>query len=130
MSQPSSDQPVLGEPIGSRHSSDGDRTAVPTPLDSRSIREESQSSGSDSISEKPKAAQERNPEREPEEDQRDGETDGWSYGKQLKVSLISLIDHDFTDPLLPPSSITQDFVTGTTAPVPFLALVASCQSDH
>lgn len=83
--------PILGPPITSRHSSDGDRTAVPTPTDSRSIREESQSSGSDSSPEKGKGVEKAEGKSEQTVidkagREQDGEKDGWSYGKQLKVS--------------------------------------------
>lgn len=76
--------PPLGQPIPtSRHSSDGDRTAVPTPADSRSLREGSESSAGPSTDNKGKPAATGSGS---ESDQADESgKHGWSYKNQLLV---------------------------------------------
>lgn len=90
--------PSLGAPIGtrSRQSSEDDRTAVPTPVDSGSIRGESsgsqtsdrQASGGDL--KKPAHESKGNTEEiNKEKGSIEEKKDEWTYEKQLRVSLES-----------------------------------------
>jgi hypothetical protein len=73
-------------PQPTRHSSDEDQTAVPTPAESRSVREPSEASeGSNSV--KKETASRSNPNQGNAKDKDEGEK-GWTYDQQLKVSWI------------------------------------------
>jgi hypothetical protein len=67
-----------------RHSSDEDQTAVPTPEESRSVREASEASeGSNSVKKQTASSSSSNQGNSKDKDE--GEK-GWTYDQQLKVS--------------------------------------------
>jgi hypothetical protein len=73
-------------PQPTRHSSDEDQTAVPTPAESRSVREPSEASeGSNSV--KKQTANRSGSIKGTSKDKDEGEK-GWTYDQQLKVSWI------------------------------------------
>ena len=73
-------------PQPTRHSSDEDQTAVPTPAESRSVREPSEpSEGSNSV--KKETGNRSGSSKGNSKDKDEGEQ-GWTYDKQLKVSGI------------------------------------------
>jgi len=77
-------------PPPTRHSSDEDQTAVPTPADSRSVREPSETSeGSDNVK-KPNAGRSKSSsgDKAQSKDKDEGEK-GWTYDQQLKVSYLT-----------------------------------------
>jgi hypothetical protein len=73
-------------PPPTRHSSDEDQTAVPTPADSRSVRESSETSEASDNVKKPNASRSksRSSEKGQSKDKDEGEK-GWTYDQQLKV---------------------------------------------
>jgi len=81
-------------PPPTRHSSDEDQTAVPTPAESRSIREPSEASeGSNGIN-KPKASRQKSRSSDKDngnsKDKVEGEK-GWTYDQQLKVRTSTVL---------------------------------------
>jgi hypothetical protein len=73
-------------PQPTRHSSDEDQTAVPTPAESRSFREASEASeGSNSVKKQNASSSDDN--KGNSKDKEEGEQ-GWTYDQQLKVSWI------------------------------------------
>lgn len=97
---------ILGSPISphTRQVSDPDRTAVPTPVDSRSVHEQSTSTGTSQNSESEgtrapsstdspelKAKDEKRHNSENDGEGEKGKKDEWSYDDQLKVIRISFL---------------------------------------
>ena len=105
---------TLAQPIYPRISSDEDRTAAPTPVDSGSVHEESTSTSTstsqnnESEATRAPTPTSESPELKPkkEQDQANesgkGKKDEWTYENQLKVSIISPLPmHETTHMLIP-----------------------------
>jgi hypothetical protein len=77
-------------PPPTRHSSDEDKTAVPTPAESRSVREPSEASeGSNDVKKPTTGRSKSHASNQGQSRDKDEGEKGWTYDQQLKVCLVS-----------------------------------------